>query len=227
MVRSFWVHRGTTPRLETALPERPTLMSLTFFTAPNSSATSISVLLDELALPHEAVVLDLTKGESRTPQLLALNPNGKVPTLVVDGTPVFEALAIAQYLGDRHGVAKGLWPAFDSASRLEAISWTAWTYVTYYPALLRLVASASASPAAAGAGAATAGGTQELLGILDGRLAKAPWMLGAEFSLVDSLMANVVKFGAYCGASFDAHPHVSAWMTKNAARPAFKKHWGG
>jgi len=143
---------------------------------------------------------------------------------------VFEALAIAQYLGDRHGVAKGLWPAFDSASRLEAISWTAWTYVTFYPALNRLAAATGArTPELNGEAQAVAArrDTQELLGVLDGRLAKAPWVLGAEFSLADSLMANVVKYGSYCGASLDAHPHVKAWLTKNEARPAFKKQWGG
>ena len=40
--------------------------------------------------------------------------NGKVPTLVVDGTPMFEALAIIQWLGDRYGVQQGLWPAANS-----------------------------------------------------------------------------------------------------------------
>ncbi|MFZ4380662.1 MAG: glutathione S-transferase family protein, partial [Sandarakinorhabdus sp.] len=45
------------------------------------------------------------------PDYLALNPNGKVPTLTVDGAPMFEALAIQLWLGHTYGVERGLWPA--------------------------------------------------------------------------------------------------------------------
>jgi glutathione S-transferase len=46
------------------------------------------------------VKVDITTGEQRRPACLALNPNGKVPTLTVDGAPMFEALAIAIWLGE-------------------------------------------------------------------------------------------------------------------------------
>ena len=65
--------------------------------------------------PYEEVRDDLHAGDQKKPEFLALNPNGKVPLLVIDGTPVFESVAIQIALGERHGVAKGLWPALDSA----------------------------------------------------------------------------------------------------------------
>lgn len=198
-------------------------MSITFFTAPFSSATQITAVLAELQLPHETVVLDLKKGESRRPEVLALNPNGKVPTLVVDGTPMFEALAIAQYLGDRHGVSRGLWPAVDTPARLEALSWTTWAYVSY-GFVIRLLAATPAD------GEAHAGARREgtaLLDVLDARLAKAPWILGAEFSLADTVIANTVKYGNFAGLAFAGHPHVADWMARNEARPAFSQSWGG
>ena len=60
---------------------------------PMSSATPIACALAELAVPHQRVKVDITTGEQRRPDFLALNPNGKVPTLTVDGAPMFEALA--------------------------------------------------------------------------------------------------------------------------------------
>lgn len=198
-------------------------MSITFFTAPFCSATPVAVLLDELSLPHETVVLDLKKGESRQPQVLALNPNGKVPTLVVDGTPLFEGLAIAHYLGDRHGVSRGLWPAAEAPARLEAISWTAWAYVSY-GAVIRLL---GALPADGEARAAAQRESTQLLDVLDARLVKAPWILGGSFSLADSVLANTVKYGSFSGVGYAGHPHVAEWMGRNEARPAFQRGWAG
>src|SRR5215212_8353459 len=118
-------------------------MTITFYEAPFSSATPVACALAELGVPHERIRFDLTSGIQKKPEFLALNPNGKVPTLVVDGTPMFETLAIVQWLGDRYGVAKGLWPAFDDPARLTALSWTAWCYVTCGAHVLRYNFAAS------------------------------------------------------------------------------------
>ncbi|MEM9073359.1 MAG: glutathione S-transferase N-terminal domain-containing protein [Myxococcota bacterium] len=108
---------------------------LTLYAAPLSSATPVVHAFDELDVPHERVILNLAEGKQREPAFLALNPNGKVPTLLVDGAPMFEALAILQWLGDRYGVARNLWPAIDSPARLTALSWTTWSYATLGPIL--------------------------------------------------------------------------------------------
>ena len=54
---------------------------------PMSSATPVACALAELGVPHERVKVDITTGEQRRPDYLALNPNGKVPTITVDGAP--------------------------------------------------------------------------------------------------------------------------------------------
>lgn len=56
-------------------------MSITFYSALMSSATPVTWALAELQVPHESVKLDLSKGDQKKPEFLALNPNGKVPTL--------------------------------------------------------------------------------------------------------------------------------------------------
>ncbi len=68
--------------------------------APPVQCPPIACALAELAVPHQRVKVDITTGEQRRPACLALNPNGKVPTLTVDGAPMFEALAIAIWLGE-------------------------------------------------------------------------------------------------------------------------------
>jgi glutathione S-transferase len=85
-------------------------MSLTFYYSPMSTATITDLVLEELAVPCERIRIDLKKGESRAQEFLRLNPNGKVPLLVHEGTPIWESAAITLYLGEIFGVAKGLYP---------------------------------------------------------------------------------------------------------------------
>lgn len=89
---------------------------------PMSSATPVACALAELGVPHERVKVDITTGEQRRPDYLALNPNGKVPTMTVDGAPMFEALAIEMWLGHTYGVQGGLWPAEGTPERLQAMA---------------------------------------------------------------------------------------------------------
>lgn len=204
-------------------------MSIIFYAAPYSSAIPVTCALAELGVAHERVTMDFTSGKLKTPEFLALNPNGKVPTLVVDGTPMFESVAIVQWLGDRYGVAKGLWPAADAPARMTALAWTAWTYVTYGAELLRLnYAQSERAPAELHSPAHVAhaqGEVQKLLGILDARLARHAHMLGDDYSLVDLVVANSVKYGSLCGASAAGHAHVTAWLERCLARPALRAEW--
>lgn len=205
-------------------------MSIVFYSAPYSSASPVESALAELEVPHEKVVFDLSKNEQRKPAFLKLNPNGKVPTLVVDGTPMFEALAIMQWLGDRFGVARGVWPAFDSPLRLRALSWTTWSYVTYAAIIQRWnqatsehVSAELHSPAQAGHAKAE---LQSLLGLLDRELAEQPFLLGSEFSLADLIVGCVVRYSSMCGITTEAHRHTTAWIERVFQRPSLKANWG-
>ena len=201
-------------------------MALVFYTAPRSSASPVACALAELNVPHEKVVFDLKQGEQRKPRFLALNPNGKVPTLVVDGTPMFEALAILLYLGDRHGVRAGLWPAAEDPARLQALSWCTWSYVSYVTnlQLLAFAKSEWVSPELHNPAQAELAQKEltRLLGLLEARLGKQAFMLGNEYSLVDLVVAAVVDYGVLVGAAVDGSPHVEAWLEAFRARDAYK-----
>src|SRR3954471_12643745 len=95
-------HRASLPCPSTQT--RNPKMSLVFYYAPWSTATTCHWALEELGVPHEKVKLDLSKKETQTPEFLALNPNGKVPLLVHDGVPIYESIAILAHLGETFGV---------------------------------------------------------------------------------------------------------------------------
>jgi len=198
-------------------------MSLVFYWHPMSSATPIACALAELAVPHERVKIDIRAGEQRTPEYLAINPNGKVPCLVVDGTPLFEGLAIHLWLGEHFGVAKGLWPHDGTPARLEAMSWCTWAYVTYGAVIGRVwLATTDDALRDAGHAAAAIRTATALLDLLEARLSQQPWMLGEAYSLVDLVVGQVVGYGTYLGAAVEAHPAVAAWLQQVQARPAMQ-----
>lgn len=206
-------------------------MSIVFYAAPMSSATPVAWALAELGVPHEKVSIDLASGKQRTPEFLRLNPNGKVPTLVVDGTPMFEGLAIMQWLGDRHGVEKGLWPAADAPERLRALSWSTWAYVTFGGALGRLAASTGERLGAASRNEAQEAHARReldgLIGILDAQLEARAYLLGDAFSLADLIVAATVGYAASTGVSLAGHARVQAWLARCQARPAMAKAMAG
>lgn len=200
-------------------------MSVVFYTAPMSSASPVASALFELEVPHETVSFDLKKQEHTKPEYLALNPNGKVPTLVVDGTPMFEALAIMMWLGDRYGVSKGLWPAQNDPLRMQAYAWCVWSYVTYGTLIGRLHFASNLAPAEfrnAAQEKAIREQARALLDILEQRLSTQSHMLGEGYSLVDLVAASVVGYGAFVGLAVDEHPRVKQWLERFQSRPCFR-----
>lgn len=199
-------------------------MSIVLYWHPMSSATPVACALAELDLPHERVKIDIRAGEQHRPDYLALNPNGKVPTLTVDGAPMFEALAIQLWLGETYGVERGLWPAAGTPEHLQALSWCAWAYVSYGAVLTRLHRATLGDEALLSSPHADAARAElsALLALLDTRLARQPWMLGDTYSLVDLLVGSVIGYSAYIGAPVAAHAHVQQWLSRVQARPAMQ-----
>ena len=117
-------------------------MSLTFYYSPMSTASITSLVLEELGVPCEKIKLDIKKGETRTPEFLRLNPNGKIPLVVHDGTSIWESAAITMYLGEVFGVGKNLYPA-PGPKRGEAMKWITWANVTLGDAVGRWLRNTS------------------------------------------------------------------------------------
>ncbi len=89
---------------------------LTLYFSPGSSAMATHIALHEIGAPFESRLVSLAKGEQHAPEYLAVNPEGKVPTLLIDGWKLTEVAATLYYLAKRYPEAK-LWPAGRARSR--------------------------------------------------------------------------------------------------------------
>lgn len=90
--------------------------------APGAASMLVHWLLIELDVPHTLHLVDTAAKAQKSPQYLAMNPNGVVPTLLVDGHPRYEAAALAMLLADRHPGA-GLAPAMEDPVRADYTQW--------------------------------------------------------------------------------------------------------
>lgn len=121
--------------------------------------------------------------------------------MVVDGNPMFETLAIHFWLAGQYGVERGLWPREGTAERMQALSWSAWAYVSYGAVLVRLHLATQGDEALRSEvhAAVARSGLDQLLAVLNARLAAQPWMLGADYSLVDLIVGAVIGYSVYSG----------------------------
>jgi glutathione S-transferase len=201
-------------------------MALTVYYAPQTRAIRVLWALEELGIPYERVKLDLSKGEQKKPEYLALNPNGTVPTLVVDGLPMMESLAQTLFLAEKYGVAKKLWPAEGTPARAEALSWIMWMSETLGGALFRFVMNTNERvPAEQRNAAAAKAGRDDLtkcLGILEKRLETADYLVGGEFSLADLSCGALVFARTAGGVDMTPYPRSNAWVDRCTARAANK-----
>ncbi len=94
----------------------------TLYYAPGAASLAVHWMLIELDVSHRLRKMDLEAGEHRQPEYLKLNPNGYVPTLIVDGAPLFECAALLMLLTERHPEA-GLAPPTASPQRGLYLTW--------------------------------------------------------------------------------------------------------
>ncbi len=203
-------------------------MSVRFYYAPQSNASRIYWSLLELDIPFEKILVDLRAGDQKKPEFLALNPNGKVPTIVLDGTPMFESIAIQIALGERFGVSRGLWPALGSPEHLTALTWLAWGQVTACTSLFGYMQNTSewfpAEQHNEAQAKAALSSLKDQLGMLNAHLANRAYVTGTNFSLVDLDLCSVLGWGLqWAKVDTSDFRDLSAWLARCNARPLAAK----
>ena len=108
------------------------MTALTLYFGPGASSMAVHIALHEVDAPFEAKPVSFANNETRTAEFLSLNPAGKVPTLLVDGTPLTEVAACLLYLAKRFPQS-GLMPA-DPLGEAQAVSWMSFIASTLHPA---------------------------------------------------------------------------------------------
>ena len=201
-------------------------MSLTFYYSPQSSASPVHWALEELGIPYEKVVVDIRKGENKTPEYLKINPNGVVPALVHDGVAIFESAAIQIYLGETFGVEKGLYPP-PGPARGEVMKWIVWTNVTLGDAMSRLGRNLGnwgpEDERNAKAGQTAKADLTRLLGIVEATLQGRSYLTGEGFTLADLHLASWMEYVAMVGMDTSGMANLSAWVKRCGARPAHER----
>ena len=175
----------------------------------------------ELNIPYEHLDYNPRSPETRTPEFLALNPNGSVPVIDDDGFVLSESMAINMYLAKKHG--GGLYPS-DPKSEALVWQWSLWETDRLDRALVNYVNHSSVLPEAQRSKAVADACWAEIvppMTTLNGVLAKTQWLAGPAFSVADLNVASAL----YRGLSIDLGqwPAVKEWLERCWARPAAKK----
>lgn len=198
-------------------------MSLTFYFAPMSTSGITDLVLEELGVPCERVRVDIRGGGTRKPEFLRLNPNGKVPLIVHDGTPIWESAAITMYLGEVFGVEKDLYPPA-GPRRGEAMKWIVWTNVTCGDAVYRFMRNTSdwtpADQHNAKAAEVAKVDIANCLHILDEALSGRQFLAGA-YTLADTHLNSFVDWLRNMQMDLAPYARLNAWSERCKARPAY------
>jgi len=220
---------------------REQAMSLTFYYAPMSTASITEAVLAELGTPCDRVKLDISAGDTRKPDFLKINPNGRVPAIVHEGTPIWESSAITMYIGEVFGVDAKLYPA-PGLKRGEAMKWIAWGNVTLAEAASRLSASLPTNsegavqsnsqdwvPTEQRSAIAAEKAKADIalcLRILDGGLEGKSFLLG-DYSLADTHLQGIVGWIGTMEVDLTQFPNVIGWLKRCSERPAIAKLMAG
>ncbi len=209
-------------------PDRLQLYSL-----PTPNGVKVSIMLEEIGLPYEPHLVDIGKDESRTPEFLSLNPNGKIPAIIdpdgPGGRPIglFESGAILVYLGEKTGK---LLPA-DPARRYETLAWVFWQVGGPGPMFgqvgffHKFAGREYADKRPRDRYAAEA---RRLLEVLEARLEGRRWIMGDDFTIADIAMLGMVRnligfYGAGELVDYARLKNVPAWLERGLARPAVQR----
>ena len=178
---------------------------LTLYFAPGASSMAAHIALHEVGAAYEPKPLSWHKQENRDPGFLAINPEGKVPTLLIDGRVLTEVAAILWYLARRHPEAN-LIPINDPEAEAQVISWMSFIAATIHPAR-RLGLDHARS----------------VYTIAEHRLGNRDWAIG-QYSIADIHLFRLFwRFRGSLNPAAGDFPALNAHYDRMMARPAVRK----
>ena len=179
---------------------------LTLYFAPGASSMAAHIALHEVGAAFEGNPGSLATKDTHTPQFLAINPEGKVPTLLIDGRRLTEVAGILFYLARRYPEA-GLLPAGDAEAEAQVVSWMSFIASTIHPARRQ--------------GLEHARGVYKLA---DQRLGRNDWAVGGRFSIADIHLFRLFwRFRGSLNPEPGDFPNIEAHYARMMEQPAVKK----
>jgi glutathione S-transferase len=177
-----------------------------FYHAPGSSSMAVHIALHEVGAPFEGHTISLTNRDQDQPAFRGINPEGKVPTLLIDGRVLTEVAGILYYLARLYPDAK-LFPASDIEAEAQVVSWMSFIASTLHPARRQGREHAHA-----------------VYRLADQRLGDRMWAVGEAYSIADIHLFRLFwRLRGSLGAEPAMFPNLSAHYDRMMERPAVRK----
>ena len=191
-------------------------MSIVLFHHPFSRAANVVWMLEEVGVDYELRFVDIMKGAQKSPELLAMNPMGKLPTLKDGDTVVTESAAIALYLADRYAYGR-LAPRVDDPARGAYLRWS-----LFAPSVIEPGSMARASGWTFKEGQAGWGSHDAMLAAMELAVGDKEFLLGSTFSMADVIFGGTLAY-MLAFKMIDPRPAFTAYAARLEARPALKR----
>ena len=192
---------------------------------PSPNTWKVRAVAAHIGTAHEFELIDLTK--PRSSDYLALNPTGRTPTLIDGDFVLWESNAIMQHLAGQKPTS--LWPN-DARTRADISRWLSWQLAHWgsdacQPLIFQHVVKkvvGLGAPDAAVVERATAAFNKEAK-MLDGHLAKQPYLVGSELTLADFAVAAPLFYANDAKMPVAQYPHLQEWFGRVSALPAWRQ----
>jgi glutathione S-transferase len=197
---------------------------IVFYYNPRSRAQMARWMLEETGAAYRIVLIDFEKNEHKAPSFLAINPMGKLPTIVHRGTVVTETAAIIAYLADAFPQA-GLAPSLGDLQRGAYYRWLFFGAGCFEPALLDCMMK---RPPVERKSAVGWGSYEDVVATLKKSLAPGPYLLGDTFSAADVYVGSELNWAMMFGApGLKGERVFDDYVMRLTARPAYKRAMAG
>ena len=191
-------------------------MSLVLYHHPYSRAATVLWMLEELGVDHELRFVDLLSGAHKAPELLALNPMGKLPILTDGDQVITEVAAIGLYLADRYALGR-LAPKPDDPQRGTYLRWSLFAPSVIEPGTTAKMNNWEAKPSQVGWGTYEA-----MLQTIEFAIRDKHYLLGDSFSMADVIFGGTVRFMLRF-KMLEPTPTLTAYAERLGARPALQR----
>lgn len=190
-----------------------------FYHNPQSRSAMVRAALEEFGLPYRIEIVDFARGENRREEFTRINPMGKIPTIIHNGTVVTESAAIIAYLADAFP-EKGLAPSPSSAERGTYLRWLFFTAGCFEPAFFDVMMKRPpAEKRAIGYGS-----YEDVIHAVEVALTPGPWILGETFSAADLYLGAELSFATrFGGPGLADNRVIQDYIARYQGRPGVAK----
>jgi glutathione S-transferase len=195
------------------------MSNLTLYGVSGSRALRSIWAIEEVGVDYEHIPTHFSD-DSKTPEYLSINPNGRIPALVDGDLTLFESMAINLYLAKAYGGA--LYPD-NPADEARAIQWSVWAISEIEPQQLQIVIQnflVAKEDRDQNVIDAAVEGLERPLKVLDETLAQQPYLLGEQFTVADLNVAGVMLLLRMVNQDVSSHANVQRWLNACYERPS-------